>query len=198
MLRACGIDLAVSRRSCTGYAILDSYSNALILRKLKCLHTLEEVVKEVISDSPDVVAVDAPLSGGGRVREVERVMWRSGFKVLPPSMPGMRELARAGEALARRLRAAGFKVVETHPGSALKSSGVGSLEELLKYFNVSVEGFKGALTLSRDLGDALISAIVAYCTMCGCAEGVAGGSDVIYVLKPVPHGADYMRASLGM
>ena len=185
MVRACGVDLAVSRRRCTGYAVVDDEGGSLTLRKLKCLHSSEEVIEEVATDSPDVVAVDAPLSGGGRVREVERAMWRSGFKVLPPSMPGMRELARAGEALAKALRSAGFKVVETHPKSALRSSGVSSFGELLKAFHVSLGAYAEELSSSKDLRDALISALVAYCVVRGCAEGIAGGNDVIYILKPV-------------
>ncbi len=184
-LRVCGIDLAVRKERCTGYALITIYDdNSAELTRLNCLHGLAEVVEEVVKDRVSVVAVDAPISGGGRVREVEREMWRRGFKVLPPSMPWMRELTKLGEVLASNLRRLGVEVIETHPSSALRSSGVGSVPELLNMLGVKSRGdHLPRVASSRDLRDAMIAAVVAYCYVTGCVEPVEASGDVIYLIR---------------
>ncbi len=188
-LKVCGVDLAVSRSRCSGYALIEVSTRHAVLVKLKCLHSINEVVNEVLSDGASVVAIDAPLSGGGAIREVERAMWRRGFRVLPPSIPGMRVLARAGESLANELRRHGLKVIETHPSSAIKSAGAKSLHELTSKLNVEVSNhFKELCSECRDLRDAVISALVAYCYVKECALPIKGGSDIIYLIKPLRSG----------
>ncbi len=184
-MSVCGIDLAVRKERCTGYALImirNDYEAELA--RLDCLHGVEEVIREVIRDRVSVAAVDAPISGGGRVREVEREMWRKGFKVLPPSMPWMRELTKLGEALASDLRRLGVEVLETHPSSALRSSGVGSVPELLSVLGVDFpKEYLARIASSRDLRDAVIAAAVAYCYVTGCVERVEADNDVIYIIK---------------
>jgi len=184
-LSVCGIDLAVKKEKCTGYALIVIHGDGNAeLTRLTCLHGMAEILKEAVKDRVSVAAVDAPISGGGRVREVEREMWRRGFKVLPPSMPWMRELTKLGEALASNLRRLGVKIIETHPSSALRSSGAGSVSGLLSMLGV---GFSkdclSKITSSRDLRDAVIAAAVAYCYVAGCVEPVKANGDIIYLIK---------------
>jgi len=184
-LSVCGIDLAVKRERCTGYALIVIYGeNNAVLASVHCLHGLKEVVENVVRDRVSVAAIDAPISGGGRVRDVEREMWRRGFKVLPPSMPWMRKLTKLGEALARNLRELGVEVLETHPSSALKSSGVGSVPELLDTMGVGFpRNYLSTITSSKDLRDAVIAAVVAYCYVTGCVECVEADDGTIYLIR---------------
>ncbi len=184
-LSVCGIDLAVRRERCTGYALIVIHGNSdAELVRLNCLHGMKEVVEEVVKDRVSVAAVDAPISGGGRVRGVEREMWRRGFKVLPPSMPWMRELTKLGEVLANDLRRLSVEVIETHPSSALRSSGAGSVPELMSMLDVKFpKDYLPRITLSRDLRDAAIAAAVAYCYVTGCVERVEADGDVIYLIR---------------
>ncbi len=184
-LSVCGIDLAVRKKRCTGYALIVIYGDSdAELTRLNCLHGVEEVMDEVVRDHVSVAAVDAPISGGGRIREVEREMWRRGFKVLPPSMPWMRELTKLGEALASNLRRLGVEVIETHPSSALRSSGAGSVPELLSMLGVKFpKDYLPKIASSRDLRDAVIAAAVAYCYVTGCVEPVEANGDVIYLIR---------------
>lgn len=184
-LCVCGIDLAVRKERCTGYALIVIHgNNDAELARLNCLHGVEEVVEKVVKDRVSVAAVDAPISGGGRVREIEREMWRRGFKVLPPSMPWMRELTKLGETLANDLRRLGVEVIETHPSSALRSSGVRSVPELLSMLGVKFpKDYLPEIASSRDLRDAVIAAAVAYCYVTGCVERVEADGDVIYLIR---------------
>ena len=146
-----GLDLSTTRRrsaACIIRGDLAYFTNPL---------TDDEILEALRSAT--VVAVDAPLTGPpvkGH-RAVDRLMIRMGFPVLPASWPSMRALTERATRIAGLLRALGVVVVETHPTSALRSSGCRSALELAGRAGVRVE----AKRLTDDEAAALVAAIVA-------------------------------------
>ena len=130
-----------------------------------------------------IVAVDAPLTGPpvrGH-RAVDRLMIRMGFPVLPASWPSMRALTERATRIAGLLRALGVVVVETHPTSALRSSGCRSALELAGRVGVRVE----ARRLADDEAAALVAAIVAMSYYSGRALLVKDVDGEVALLEPL-------------
>lgn len=123
-----------------------------------------------------VLAVDSPLSEprGGAMRAVDREMIRRGFRVLPPSWRPMSQLTRRALALVREI---GSPAIETHPRSALRSSGCGDVGELLDAMGIS----HGELPRSRDALDAVVAAAVAAEAVEGRALEVRAEDGSIYL-----------------
>ncbi len=84
------------------------------------------LIDYVMSCSPSLVAIDAPLSmpKEGLLREVEKEAFRLGLRLLPPLLGGMRALTLIGMAVRRSLEGSGIKVVEVHPSSTLRLANV--------------------------------------------------------------------------
>ena len=143
--------------------------------------TDDEIVDALKSAA--VVAVDAPLTGPPERghRAVDRLMIRMGFPVLPASWPFMRALTERATRIARLLRAMGVEVVETHPTSALRSSGCRSALELAGRVGVRVE----ARRLTDDEADALVAAIVAMSYYSGQALLVREVDGEVALLRPL-------------
>ena len=141
-----------------------------------------EVIDFCIRSEPEVIAVDSPLTEPrGAWREVDREMLRLGFRVLPPGMPGMRQLTRRGVRLALRLRSAGLSVVEVHPSSSARALGVerslsGAGEVLTRLF-----GLDPPERASRHEVDAILAALTGALHVLGLSRVVeaADGSVVI-------------------
>ncbi len=129
-----GVDLAARPWRPTGVAILvdGKIYTCLLLGD-------EEIVGFLSHHRPDLVAVDAPLSlPAGRcclqpdcacrrfgvARRCDRELVRLGFRVFWTALPSMVELTRRGVALAQRLQADGFRVIEVFPGAAQKRLGL--------------------------------------------------------------------------
>ncbi len=181
-MRVGGLDLSAKEGRCSGYSVIDVPAKRVL--KVKCLFTDNDIVSEVIEDSLDVIAVDAPLTPEPGMREVDRVMIKSGFKVFPPSFRWMRDLTLRAWKLKGTLEGKGVEVLETHPRSALVSSGTGSLLELLESLGVECCGDVDRELVSnhRDLRDSLICALVAYLHTIGRVKEVRARDGVIYLI----------------
>jgi predicted nuclease with RNAse H fold len=176
-----GLDLSAESYNCSGYAVIDFRDRRLT--KLECLYSNEQIVSAVLSDSVVLVSIDAPLMEVPRFREVDRVAISRGFRVLPPTFKHMRKLTERAWKLYGELVAAGVRVIETHPRSALKSSGARDVVSLAHTVGVNL-GELGSRLVKKDLADALVAAIVALCYLKGdCVDSISANDGVIYILK---------------
>ena len=169
-----GIDLTGSERRATGWALLEGN-----VATTKSIVTDEELIRETLAASPDVVSIDSPLSvpeGWDRAqrqlvrdapiyRKCELALKRMGISVFWCLLPSMRSLTARGMRLADTLRLHGLNVIESYPGAAQDILGIprkgSSLEELKWGLNrAGITGLylKGRVT--HDEVDAITSALV--------------------------------------
>ena len=156
MLRVGGLDLAGVESRPSGAALLDGDRLFLAL-----LYTDSEICGFFREKKPRVIALDAPLgfpASGKKLRDADRALLLMGLRVLPPVWSGMKKLVLRALRLVECLYNMGVGVVETHPASALKTSGCRSLQELLEAAGLKPLARKH---VSRDEADAAIAAIVA-------------------------------------
>lgn len=171
-----GIDLAASERRCSGVALLCSSSRRV--ESVGCARSDEEIVS--MASAARVAAIDAPLAERPSMREVDRKMISLGFRVLPPSFGAMRALTERGWRLREILSSLGVEVIETHPRSALRSSGARDVEELAAMLRLSLPPLA---PLSRDERDAIVAAAVALCRLEGCYYTIEASDGVIYLIR---------------
>lgn len=176
MVRVAGLDPSGSERRRSGLAILDD--NDLIY--LNMPRSDSDIVEAVLSYMPAVIAIDSPLSYAERYREVDLLMKRLSYRVLPPGWKGMRKLVERSISLKRVFEGRGVAVIETHPRSALKSSGCRDFEELLSKHGIALNR-----AASRDEYDALVAALVAKHYVSGSALKVEARDGAIYLLPRV-------------
>lgn len=159
-----GVDLAASPRGKTGIVVLEDTKEGVVLIYHGTLKTDTEIVSTLLANRVRVVAIDAPLTASSTFRRVDLLMIKSGFRVLPPGMKGMRELTERGIYLSHKLRNLGLIVLETHPRSSLKSSMCGDVEALARRHGLDIS----SLCNSDEL-DAFIAALTAlYCIKSSC------------------------------
>ncbi len=182
-----GIDLAVRKGKCCAIASLRDSRIAI-----KCSFSWEETIQclEKLVNGCDycIAAIDAPLSLGPSkgFRDVDRELISKGFRVLPPSFPGMRRLTEKAIELAQWLRALGCTVVETHPRSALRNSGCLNVGAALSRLGLPRVNIAGELSKwSKDLEDALVALCVAICVDRGCVEAVTASDGEIVLLSRI-------------
>ena len=166
--RIVGIDLTGSERRATGWAFMEGAAATT-----KSLRTDDELIRETLSANADLVSIDSPLSlpegyGSANVRiyrKCELALKRMGISVFWCLLPSMEMLTRRGMKLARELREAGSKVIESYPGAAQDILGIprkkASLEELK--WGLSRAGITGdflSADITHDEVDAITSALV--------------------------------------
>ncbi len=180
MFLVAGLDLAASYKRCSGYALLDVDSRGFL--KITCLYDDDEILSTIKGDGVKLVALDAPLIEEPFYRKVDRIARSLGYPILPPTLGPMRSLTKRAWTLLNKLVDIGVTVIETHPRSALLSSGYGSIEHLLAGIGLHLKVKPGRL--SRDEVDAMISAIVAYCYVTRfCIDEIRAEDGVIYVIR---------------
>ncbi len=173
-----GIDPSSSPKKPTGIAIV-SKDNILFIAKVFYDSEIVSVVKEY---KPVVVAIDSPLSHSSGFRKVDIEMKRHGYPVLPPNWPAMKKLIDRSLKLVEQIKLLGVEVIETHPKSALKSSGCNSVEELVlqRYRDY---GFVERISkCTKDEKDALIAALVALDYVESRATVIKASDGAIYLL----------------
>jgi uncharacterized protein YprB with RNaseH-like and TPR domain/predicted nuclease with RNAse H fold len=166
--RIVGIDLTGSEKRPTGWALMEG-PHAIT----KSLRSDEELVRETVAASADLVSIDSPLSLPERYgkrnapiyRKCELALKRMGISVFWCLLPSMEMLTRRGIKLAGELRKAGCKVIESYPGAAQDILGIprkkASLEELK--WGLSRAGITGEFLtahITHDEVDAITSALV--------------------------------------
>ncbi len=175
-----GLDLAANPRRCSGYASMDL--NERTIFNVKCLYNDEDILNEILKDKVKLLAVDAPISPEPVFRDVDRKAIRGGYRVLPPTLGAMRMLAARAWRLYEMLSIKGIEVIETHPRSALKSSGEKSVEALLIKMDIKLN-VDNSVLLIKDLRDAIVSLVVAYCYQSKARLMEIKGEDgVIYLI----------------
>jgi len=179
MVIVSGLDLAGSPKRCSGYVSIDiDYRKTL---DMLCLYSDNEIVKQIDIDRPVVLAIDAPIIEKPIVRDVDRKAISQGYRVLPPTLRGMAILTQRAWNLYNIVRNLGIEVIETHPKSALKSSGFRSVIELVDSLGIEVD--RNSIS-NKDIADALICSIVAYCYYTReCIDVIRGSDGCIYILK---------------
>lgn len=190
-----GVDLAGSPKRPSGMALLDE---GLGCRTWVCF-TDDEIVADVDSVKPVVVAVDAPLGlprgreslekrGPPHFRVCDIELRRRGIKFFPITIGPMRMLTARGMKLAAALRQKGVKVYESYPGGVQdvlrlprKQRGVSKLVKGLRRL-----GVKGLSTdISGDEADAATCALAAYLWWRGVCEEL-GDPDEGVIILPKP------------
>lgn len=203
-----GLDLAGSPARRTGYCRLD----ARLRTETRVLFGDEEVVEAVRAAAPSHVGIDAPLSlphgrrsldvpGPPHFRACDRALRALGIRFFPLTLGPMRQLTARGIALAGRLRAEGFSVLEAYPGGAQdilglprKSVGEAELRRAMQRF-----GFHGSIDAALPTHDELDAVLCAYTAL----EHRAGRSLVLgypqegELVLPRPPGARRPRRSPG-
>lgn len=167
--KSLGVDLAGSEKRPTGLCLLDDAMTA----ETQVLYTDDSLIRFIQSASPDIVAVDAPLSipygrkgindaGGPHLRECDKAMLAMGIKFFPVTLGPMRILTTRGIRLKSVLEAHGFKVIEIYPGGAQDLLGIPRKSMGLEKLRNGLEalGIKG-LT-DAQTGDELDAVTAAY------------------------------------
>ncbi len=118
--RVVGLDLAGSENRPTGLCFL---RDRKIITKL--VYRDEEILEEIVSFNPSVVAIDAPLSlpigknldSRYCIRKCDEELRRFGIRFFPINFAGMRKLTERGIRLKQTLEEKGIETIETYPGA---------------------------------------------------------------------------------
>lgn len=175
--RILGLDLSGSPKNPTGYAIVINGS----LVEYGIVHGDDEIEYIVRKLRPHIVVIDSPLYMSKGFREVDKEMIKRGFKLLPPSWKGMRKLVFRALKIKSYCERRGIKVLETHPRSALKNTGLNNIRDALSKYvdlgDVSLE------KLSKDVLDAIVCAVVGWAYVNRDVEVVSAKDGKIFLLK---------------
>lgn len=176
MVRVAGLDPSGSDKKYSGLAILDG-NQLIYINKLKYDTDILDIV---LSYKPVVIAIDSPLSYAEKYREVDLLMKKMNYRVLPPGWLSMKKLVERSIRFKQIFEKNNIVVIETHPYSALKSSNCCDIDELLK-----IHGIKLNRVLSRDEYDAIIAALVAKYYTENHVFRVEARDGVIYLLPKI-------------
>jgi predicted nuclease with RNAse H fold len=181
MVRVGGLDPSGSEKRVSGLAILDTNNSIFIY--IGKLYKDIEIIHTILKYKPQVIAIDSPLGFATSFREVDLLMKRMGYPVLPPGWRSMRMLIERSLRLKNIIEKYNIYVIETHPRSALKSSGCSNIEELLREEKININ--VNIRSLSRDELDAMIAAIVAKYYVKGDAFKVEAHDGIVYLLPKI-------------
>ncbi|NPA96507.1 MAG: DUF429 domain-containing protein [Crenarchaeota archaeon] len=178
-----GVDLAVREGKCCGIAILKG-SVCLAMCSFSWRETVELLTRIVEECSECIVAIDAPLTTSERgFRDVDKRMISLGYRVLPPSFPGMRVLTSKAIELSKMLRGKGCRVLETHPRSALLSSRCSDAEDIMRRLGLRCVIRAERSKWLKDVLDSLVALCVAICSEKGCSKSIDGVDGSIEILE---------------
>jgi len=157
-----GIDLAGKQENPTGGAL---WKNKNIETRL--LFTDNEILSQIISASPTIIAIDAPFSlpKQGLLRTADRKMIQQGYKVFPPKLSAMKKLTFRAETLNKLIAEKGYKTIEVHPTSTRKALGMpakdyGKIQEIFKQMRLG--GTLKTQKLTAHELDAVTAALTAH------------------------------------
>jgi len=179
-MRVVGLDLAGSHRNVSGYCVLDVGEVKSVTTKL--LHSDEEILSELKSAGPDLVAVDAPLVYDGGRRKCDEMLREYG--ALPVTLKGMGVLAGRGSALASEMKAVKFNYIEVFSTASAKILGIYSKNDFTLQKNMMALDLQGDINtriLSRDELDAVLAAVTGYLHLISQTRSVGDESGVVVV-----------------
>lgn len=163
-MRIVGLDLAGSETRRTGFCSMDQSLSC----RTKVLYTDEEVVRETMSERPDVVSIDAPLflpkgresldvRGPPHLRACDRELLRMKIRFFPISLGPMRMLTKRGMSLRGVFEGSGLRVIESFPGAIQDILGMPRKQEGLERLRAAIirYGASGEVDRSDLTGDEL-------------------------------------------
>jgi hypothetical protein len=178
-----GIDLAGSSKNPTGWAL---WKNGIV--KTKLVYTNKEILNGVISNSPSLIAIDAPLRlpKRGILRRADKEMIKRGYRVFPPTLPAMKKLTLRAIKINKLIVEGGYKTVEVHPTSSRKALNMplkdwGKIQTLLK--SIGLKGDLETRALKPHEIDAITAALTAYLHMQNQTESI-GNEEEGYIIVP--------------
>jgi predicted nuclease with RNAse H fold len=165
-----GLDLAGVENRPTGLCVLKEMTAETFL-----VYADDEIFKRTEESSPEVVAIDAPLSlPVGRksieqrtnvhLRECDKELLRRGIKFFPITLGPMRKLTSRGISLRRILENKRFRVIEVYPGGAQDILGIPRKQKGLDRLRTGLEkiGIRG---LDNRMSDHELDAVT--CALVG-------------------------------
>ena len=171
-MRIVGLDLAGSETRRTGFCSMDQRFSCRTI----VLYADEEVIRETISERPDVVSIDAPLflpkgrvslevKGPPHFRACDRELLRMKIRFFPISLGPMRKLTERGMSLRSLFEQAGLRVIESFPGAIQDMLGMPRKQEGLEKLRMALirYGASGEVErkdLTGDELDAITCALV--------------------------------------
>ena len=120
----CGIDLAGLESRSTGICILNK------ITEFYTVYTDTEILSLVHQSSPEVVAIDAPLSFHGEHYRDGDLELKKMYPILPLTFKGMQMLTQRGIDLKSRIP---YPVIEVYPHASKKILGIETSEDLTQY-----------------------------------------------------------------
>lgn len=154
-IRIVGLDLAAKSKNPTGICFLD---NSLATTKI--LKKDDEIIESIIQFSPEIVAIDAPLSFGER--SCDKLLKKYG--VMPLKLVSIHNLAERAIALVENLKQKSeVNVIEVFPTATAKILGVYSKDLKVKKDLIQQRleiGISNEMT--RDEIDALLCALTGF------------------------------------
>lgn len=180
-----GIDLAAKENRPSGISIISvNTKEQLELVFVGKVKKDKEILKLLVEHQVKAVAVDSPLSlpTSGFYRELDLVLRKMGFRVLPLAWKTMRELTLRAMRLATSLRALGVEVFETHPSSCMKSSQCRSFDSLVKTLNLTMPRM-----LDKDEKDSVIAALACIFHRLGKSFLISASEGFIVLLPRICH-----------
>ena len=163
-LRIVGLDLAGSETRRTGFCSMDQGLSC----RTKVLYTDEEVIRETLSQEPDVVSIDAPLflpkgreslevKGPPHFRACDRELLRMKIRFFPISLGPMRKLTKRGMSLRSVFEESGLRVIESFPGAIQDMLGMPRKQEGLEKLRMALirYGARGEVNRNDLTGDEL-------------------------------------------
>ncbi|MCE4606687.1 MAG: DUF429 domain-containing protein [Desulfurococcales archaeon] len=156
-----GIDLSASHKRKSGICII---VDGILMTCEEKLDDSEIIDFLYSAGKPRIIAIDAPLSIVNKgFRDVERLLIKEGYKLLPLGLESMKKLAKRAIKLRKILESDGVSVIETHPRSALISAGCNEgSTSLLNCLSKYVKLESNLKLESKDARDAAVAACIAW------------------------------------
>lgn len=178
-----GIDLAGSSKNPTGWAL---WKNKIV--KANLVYTDEEILKGILSHSPSIVAIDAPLRlpKEGILRKADKEMIKRGYRVFPPGLPAMEKLTLRAIKINKLILEKKYKTVEVHPTSTRKALNMPLKEWKPIQTILESMGIKGDIktrTLTSHEIDAITAALTAYLHLQKQTEAI-GDEEEGFIIVP--------------
>ena len=120
-MKVVGIDLAGKPENETGFCYLSDNGAQTII-----LHTDMEILREIESLKPDIIAIDAPfwVPKVGMWRPCEEKLIKRGFQPISTVFPSMKMLVMRAAHLVRVLKSRGYKTIEVFTKASEKILGL--------------------------------------------------------------------------
>ncbi len=182
-MKIVGIDLAGNPKNETGFCILEVNGENKTVRT-SILHSNSEIIHKLNEISPEIIAIDAPLTFSGINRHCDEKLREYG--ALPVTLRGMEVLARRGSELAKELRKPEFKLIEVFSTASAKILGFYDSKEVEMQKKLMNSGLLGDLQkrfLTRDELDAVFAAITGYLYLNSSTESVGDKDGTIIIPK---------------